>query len=252
MINNVAPLRLGEVARAWYLARETGASASALFGTVIVERVIDAAFVLVLAAFVISTYGLAGVDPSVMLLTLSSIVALPVAFLVGLRVAPGPVLDLASRMVHAVLPDRFAKGIDTLLRGLAEGLRGMRGGSSIVWVVWHSAVLWLFCATVPFAATVLALGMDFGGVARLAQAAVTVLVWVGAAVALPSAPGAVGVYHAAATGALGPFGVSPAMAGAFAILSHAVFWVSYTGAGLFVLWRRGVGLSETLARAEEA
>ena len=49
MANNIFPLRMGEVVRSWYLARETGASAAALFGTVILERVIDTVTVIVLA-----------------------------------------------------------------------------------------------------------------------------------------------------------------------------------------------------------
>ncbi|MDJ0786520.1 MAG: lysylphosphatidylglycerol synthase transmembrane domain-containing protein [Myxococcota bacterium] len=251
MVNNVVPLRIGELVRAWYLSRETGVSATALFGTVVVERVFDAAFVLALAAFVIWTYGIPGLDPAVVLATLSTLVAIPVLFLVALRVQPELALGFVARITYAILPVRVARPIDRLVRGLAEGLAGMRGGASIAWVIWHSAVLWLVCSTIPFAAAVLALGIEFESLGELARAAVTVLVWVGAAVAIPAAPGALGVYHAAATGALGPFGVSKATAGAFAILSHAVFWVSFVAFGIAVLWWRGIGLSETLAQAEE-
>jgi uncharacterized protein (TIRG00374 family) len=42
MVNNVFPLRMGELVRAWQLARESKMSATAVFGTVVVERVIDA------------------------------------------------------------------------------------------------------------------------------------------------------------------------------------------------------------------
>ncbi len=49
MANNLFPLRMGEVVRAWYLARETGVSTAALFGTVILERVIDTVAVIALA-----------------------------------------------------------------------------------------------------------------------------------------------------------------------------------------------------------
>ncbi|MCX5738350.1 MAG: lysylphosphatidylglycerol synthase transmembrane domain-containing protein [Proteobacteria bacterium] len=41
LANNVFPLRIGEVVRAFYLARETRAGTAALFGTVVLERGID-------------------------------------------------------------------------------------------------------------------------------------------------------------------------------------------------------------------
>ena len=55
MVNNLLPLRVGELVRVWWLARETRASASALLGTVILERVIDAVFLLALASLVIGS-----------------------------------------------------------------------------------------------------------------------------------------------------------------------------------------------------
>jgi len=252
MVNNVVPLRIGEVVRAFYLSRETGVSASALFGTVIVERVIDASFVLLLAAVVLGTFGIPGLDAGATLATLGMIVILPMGFLALLRLAPEPTLGLAARILHAVLPQGLANTLESALRGLAEGLAGLRGGSSLAWVLLYSAALWLVFSTVPFGAAVLALGVDFGGVAALIQASLTVLVCVGAAVAVPSAPGFVGSYHWAAETALRPFGVDPAVAQALAILAHAVFWVTLTGLGLGVLWWRGMGLGETLASAEEA
>jgi hypothetical protein len=41
MANNVFPLRVGEVLRAWYVARETNASGAQIFGTAHPERGID-------------------------------------------------------------------------------------------------------------------------------------------------------------------------------------------------------------------
>ena len=57
MVNNIFPLRVGEVVRPWYLGREVGAPSAALFGTVILERVIDTIMVIGLAAFAIALRG---------------------------------------------------------------------------------------------------------------------------------------------------------------------------------------------------
>jgi uncharacterized protein (TIRG00374 family) len=60
MANNIFPLRVGEVIRPWYLSREVGAPSAALFGTVILERVIDTVMVIVLAATAASRGGSSG------------------------------------------------------------------------------------------------------------------------------------------------------------------------------------------------
>ena len=49
LANNVFPLRIGEVVRAFHLARETSAGTAALFGTVVLERGIDGIAVVALA-----------------------------------------------------------------------------------------------------------------------------------------------------------------------------------------------------------
>jgi len=77
-----------------------------------------------------------------------------------------------------------------------------------------------------------------------------VMVWVGLAVALPSAPGFVGPFHAACRAALVPLGVPKAQALALGTLAHGVFWVTITGLGLVVLRFRGGHLEDALSAAE--
>ena len=75
---------------------------------------------------------------------------------------------------------------------------------------------------------------------------IVILVWVGAAVALPSAPGFLGPFHAACWVALRPFGVPKELALALGTLTHAVFWVTLTALGLAVLRIRGGSLDSAL------
>src|SRR5262249_24808994 len=49
LANNVFPLRIGEVVRAWHLARETQAGVAPLFGTIVLERVVDGLAVVAMA-----------------------------------------------------------------------------------------------------------------------------------------------------------------------------------------------------------
>jgi uncharacterized protein (TIRG00374 family) len=249
MVNNVFPLRLGEVVRSWYLGREAGVSSAAIFGTVIIERVIDAAVVLSLAALVLGSRGAAatGLDPRAVLPPLAALVAVPVVFIAALRMAPAQTIALWKQISSPVLPRRWRRRVEQLLRQLTEGLGGLRGGHSIIWVTIHTVILWLVLSIVPFFAALTALEIDLGGPIHTLTASYNLLIWVGAAVALPSAPGFFGPYHAACWLALQPLGVSKEAAIALGTLSHAVFWVTVTATGLVVLRFRNTRLDETLS-----
>lgn len=252
MANNIFPLRIGEVVRAWYLSRESGASGAALLGTVVVERLVDALCVLALAAVVLGTQGAraTGLDPLAVLAPTAGFVGLGVAFLVALRAAPERAIGLGVRVGGAVLPERFTERLEHLLSQLARGLAGVRSGRSLAWVGFYSLLLWLLVIVVPFTAAIYSLGLDLDGPAEVVRASFSLLVWVGFAVAIPSAPGFFGPYHAACWVALRPFGVDKELAVALGTLSHGVFWLTMTGLGLAVLRSRGGRLDETLAPAD--
>jgi uncharacterized protein (TIRG00374 family) len=246
MANNVFPLRVGEVLRAWYVARETGAPGAALLGTVIVERVVDAVVVVALAAMVLGVGGAkaAGLETHTVLFPLLGIALAPLGFVLLLRFAPGRVLDAGARVWTRVLPPAASERLRTGLEHLAKGLHGLRGGRPLAWVGFYSVLLWLVIAVIPFTATIWALHIDLGSPARVALASYVLLMWVGAAVAIPSAPGFFGPYHAACWVALAPFGVPKELAIALGTLAHGVFWLTTTLAGLLVLRSRGAPLPD--------
>jgi uncharacterized protein (TIRG00374 family) len=253
MGNNVFPLRVGEVLRAWYVAREAGAPAAAIFGTVIVERVIDAVVMLALVALVLGFGGAAaaGLEVQTVLLPLLLIALAPLVFVVALRLWPGPLIGLATRLLGRVLPEAATARLATTLQHLADGLHGLRGGAPLGWIALHSLSQWLVVSVVPFGATLWALGIDLGSPGRLVLASYALLMWVGAAVAIPSAPGFFGPYHAACWVALHPFGVSKELAIALGTLAHGVFWLTTTTAGLLVLRTRATPLPDLEAIAPE-
>jgi hypothetical protein len=173
-------------------------------------------------------------------------VAVPVIFIVALRVAPEQTVALGTRISGPVLPQRWNQRIEQLLHQFAEGMGGLRGRHSIMWVTIHTVTLWLVISIVPFYAALVALGIDLGGPLHTLTASYNLLIWVGAAVALPSAPGFFGPYHAACWVALQPLGVPKEAAIALGTLSHAVFWITVTLTGLVVLRFRHTRLEETL------
>jgi uncharacterized protein (TIRG00374 family) len=244
MANNVFPLRMGEVVRAWYLARETGVSAAAVFGTVILERVIDTLMVVVLALGVVGAWGV-GSDGffergALLLLPLA---VLPFAGLGLLRFAPEPFLRATAFLLRP-FPERVGKLVLGWLRRFQEGLGALRGGVHLVWIGVHSLAIWLVASTLPVIAGFLALGIEFESLRETVAAAWATLAAVGIAVAIPSAPGFLGPFHYAARAALQRFGVAPETAIACGTVIHAVMWVTITGLGLIVLRLRRTSLDE--------
>ncbi len=253
LANNVFPLRLGEVIRAFVLARDTGLSTAAVFGTVIVERLIDISMILGLGALLLGLGGAAaaGLDARAVLPLLLAVALVPAGAVAALRIAPDRTIGLGMRLGGWLLPVAVRERLESILHQVASGLGSLRGGRHLAWVAFHSVVLWGVLAPLPFAAALLALGIELGSPAQLASASLTLLVLIGAAVGIPSAPGFFGLYHAACVLALRPFGVPKEMAVALGTLAHATFWVTTTLLGLAVL-RQGRGSLGALEVAASA
>jgi len=250
MANNLFPLRMGEVVRSWYLARETGASTAALFGTVILERVVDAVAVIALA---LGSLAILGADRGGIMargaLALAPVALAPVVALGALRLAPERTIALA-RWTLRPFPGRFAAAIEHHLRRFSLGLGALSGGSHLFWIAFHSVVIWLVWSPLPFVAGFLALDLEFGSAGEMVLASWVTLAAIGIAVSLPSAPGFFGPYQWACKLALESFGVDEASAVALGILFNSVFWVTLTALGLAVLrWRR-TSLAEIGVAAE--
>ena len=133
-----------------------------------------------------------------------------------------------------------------------DGLGALRGGAHLFWIGFHSIVVWFVASTIPMLAGFWALGINFGSPLETLVVAWITLAAVGMAVAIPSAPGFFGTYHAACKLALEPFGVSPEIAVALGTLLHGVFWVTLTLLGFAVLRFRRTSFSELGQAAKES
>ena len=60
MANILMPAHLGEFVRAWHASKQTGLAASSIFATIVVERLIDVFFLLVLLALALAVFPFPG------------------------------------------------------------------------------------------------------------------------------------------------------------------------------------------------
>ncbi len=241
-LTNYAAPRLGEVVRAGVLSRREGLSVSGVFGTVVVERVLD---VIVLAVLLIVT-SVALIDQSE---TVRELFLYPLAARLGqipmgtavfgillvLALAIGVFL-LARRWVKA--GGRLKKIAGQFMAGVASVRRTRRWGAIVV-----STILMWFCyswmAYLPF----VMLGMTEPFDITFFDAwHIMILGSIG--VAIP-APGGTGSYHYVTIQSLVHlFGVTQAPAATYAVLTHAAQMILYTAMGGYFLATRGVGGAE--------
>lgn len=141
MANNIFPLRMGEFIRAWFLARDAGGSRAAIFGTVILERVIDMVTVIALAFAMLALVG-AGDDTVIAraAVVLVPVAVAPMAVLLLLEVAPDTVIGFAVRLTR-VFSSRLAEFVEYTLRRFSEGLGVLRSGHNLFWVALYTVVI---------------------------------------------------------------------------------------------------------------
>jgi len=127
-----------------------------------------------------------------------------------------------------------------VLETFVHGLDGIRAPAHAAPLLFWTIAVWLLAA---LAAWTMLFALDL----RLPfTAGWAVLAFVGLGVSIPSAPGYVGVFHAAATLAVGLFGVAQSTGVGYALLFHASQMLPVTLLGWLYLLREQVSLSEAM------
>lgn len=250
MANNILPARVGEFARAYAFSRMEPVTASAAFGSLVVERFMDGVVLLLFLVLPIFSAGfptdgaLSGGTGAVVLRAGIAAVAVVLLALVVMAVWPKAFVR-AAHGVARFLPKSFADpilaGLDAFLGSIAimrnPKLLALGFAWTLVFWTWHGISFWL---------GMLAFGIDTGFASAIFTEAV-----VGFGVALPSAPGFFGTFHFSANVALSDvYGVSEAQSLAFAFGYHFGGWIPITLIGLWYAWRLGFSLGD-VGRAEE-
>ena len=244
MVSNVVPARAGELARAYALTRETPrVRFSAAFASVAVDRVFDAAVVLLLMFA-------AMLDPQ--FVGGSVIAGQPASRVIsGGAVFAGSVL--AVLYVMARFPEAVVRAYETLARRLSptlerrggevlrtfvSGLGVLRRPALFAEVLWWTLLHWLLNA-IAFWLCFRAVGVDAPFMAALFLQG---LIAIG--VALPSAPGFFGVFEFFAKAGLTLYGVPDDVAVAWAISFHFLSFIPITVIGAWYFARLGLRMRE--------
>ncbi len=239
MANNILPTgRMGEILRPYALSRETSVPFAAGFASLVVDRVFDAAVVLVLTLAAMLDPRFPSRVSATTYLGTGVLLALGLAAgLYAIVFFPNQLIRLFEVVARRVAPRFEDKGRE-FLRSFASGLSVLRSPRRFAVVLAWAFALWLTQAA-SFWLMFIALGIDVPFSAALLVQGLIVL-----AVALPSTPGFFGLFEAAAVSGLGVYGVSPNQAVAWALTFHILSLIPITLIGLYYLFRSGLRLGD--------
>lgn len=219
-LNNLLPLRAGDAARAFGFRGVLGAGPAVVVPLMVLERLLDTAMLLVLAAGVMIPLSRLGVLPQ----WLWPVPYFAAAVVVGTPAAIAAFVLLMRRYRHRYQTLGLSKAAAAML----EAVEGQLSPGHAFSLILLTIVGWLGEAAV-FAAVAAGLGFPEPLVCGTLACALATLSGL-----IPSAPGAVGTFHAAAMAGVGLLGVDTDRAAAFALVTHALLWLPVTACG--ALW----------------
>jgi uncharacterized protein (TIRG00374 family) len=242
MVNNVLPLRAGEVVRVYVVARRWSRGFWTVLATLIVERLLDSlAIVLILSGLVLLIPVPAVFRGGALVLLVVDLVAM--AGLGALAAAPAACRRLLGRLTGRW--PHLAERMGQVFERFVHGLDGVRTPAHLAPLVLWTTLVWIVPALAVWI-TFRATGLDLPWLAAAA-----VLAFVGIGISIPSAPGYVGVFHYGAVLALEIFAVPRPAALSYAIVLHASQMLAVTLVGWLFVLREQVSLGEaTRARPE--
>jgi uncharacterized protein (TIRG00374 family) len=222
--NCILPARLGELIRANYLGNREQISGSAVFGTVVIERIFDGLtllLVLLIALWITpfsdETLSISGVSIRSVGLSVFFVYILAIIFLIGFKYQTEPCLKLFHHLLF-FLSKRLKNKLLDIIRNFSLGLipaKNIHGWSLSIFyslLLWSVSLLQIHLIsgsiglTIPFTATFLILALASFGVM------------------IPSAPGFIGTFHFWVQLGFILYGISKETALSAAILYHAIFF----------------------------
>ncbi len=243
MVNDLLPLRLGELARAYILGETEGLGKTSVLVTIVLERVFDGVTMLLfigVAAFflplnqALQTLLLVGT-------ILFAAVAIALVIVAGLRERIDALVQRGLRR----LPEKWgARGLH-LIDSFFHGLAALRNPTDALAALGFSILAWLSEAGM-YAMLALGFGIALPFPVFVLATAVANLVTI-----VPSTPGYVGVFDVPVKAILALFNVDASVAASYTLLLHATLIVPVVLLGLAFMWRLGLSLSQLRKQSVE-
>jgi uncharacterized protein (TIRG00374 family) len=245
-VNTLLPLRAGELAKTMVAARRTGKPLVAVVATAVMERVYDLfGLICVLLLMVAALPDHARSENELVynlklyggLFGLFALSCMVVFFILATRkTAARKIFERILSIAPEPVRQPFLKLFDGFVAGLGNvrDFKGLGQAAVLSFAMWLNGALAIWCL---FEAFDMEMSHPFG-------AACFTGVAIALTVALPQAPGFVGVFHVAMQKTMILWGQADADANGFAIVFWAVSFLPVTAVGLWRLYAEGLELRQ--------
>jgi uncharacterized protein (TIRG00374 family) len=236
-VNNLLPLRMGEIARAYLLARWCKIPYGATVASLLVERVLDG---LSLAMLLLVALRLTPAPGYLLIVgVLAAAGFLTGAALLALAAWRASAVILMANLLSRVLPTRLGDIINRLATSFARALTLVHDPARLVRLLGLSLLAWCFELGLFFV-----LLLSFG-----LPASYPLALLVGSAAnfatLVPSSPGYVGTFDGVLINVLrDAAGVAAGQAAAYDVIVHASLFLPVVLVGTLVLWRSHMSLDQ--------
>lgn len=235
--NTCLPAHLGEFLRAYIIGKKRSVPASAVFATIVTERILDMASLLVLTLIAILIYPApVWVKKSGAIMCAGTILLF--LFMFFLKKRTTTTLNLV-RFLMRPFPEKAARRVENLLSTFLTGIIPLKQPGHYWMVALYTLLIWAgYTGSIWFGLQ--AFGFSLPWIAPFILLVITTI-----SVVVPSSPGYVGTYHYLCQLGLGLFGIAKSPALAFAFVLHAMNIVPFFLLGLILAWKEGVSLVRT-------
>jgi len=241
MANTFLPAHLGEFLRAYVLGKRCKAPASAVFGTVVVERIIDVFALIFIMGLTFVVF------PFPEWVRKSGYITF--IFAIGLLltlVLMKQHRETSLRILAKILkpfPQKFSTKLDELLHTFLDGVVGLKNWRHYAIMIVLSVIIWICYGAI--------LQICFYAFSFITNynlpwtTAMVVLVITTISIIVPSSPGYVGTYHYLCQLSLALFAIPASEALSFAFVAHFLSFFPILLVGLFFASMEKITLSNT-------
>lgn len=253
MANNILPVRLGEIVRAYSIGKMENISKSSAFATVVIERVLDVFFMLFLFLLLLFLFPLVNfpeelVKGTYYILILFLFVLIFLLFIMRKR---DFVLNLIEKILSS-FPEKISKSIQRVVDSFIKGLDFFHNTHHFIPIIFLTVLMWLlYMGSYYFAF----MAFDFfnGSYHEFLLKGVVLLVLGSIGLMIPSAPGAIGTFHYFCILGLLIAGLNDKNQNAsYAVFIHGINYISITSVGFIFFLKENMRLSEMGLKDEKS
>lgn len=234
--NNVLPLRMGELLRAYVVSNNSSISTSKVIGTLIVDRILDFLAVMILAILFLFFSDLITIPRWIVIFSIILILGLFITVLIiGNKNPDWNSIKRRLKIFQSNVGSKIYDIITNIISGLsvlnkASNKIGIYGFIVLLWTMYYISFL-LIIKGVNLELSIMNAGILY--------------VLLTLSISIPAAPGYIGTYHATCVAVLtNIYNINLNASQAFAVLSHAVIFIPFVTIGAIFFLKNSLKFSK--------